>query len=220
MKNQKSILSALSLFIILAILSSCSTSNEVVSNNFITKRKFNKGFHIDFKKRYHSEKESNLTKKDVKEIEVVNEEKEIFENQLISASNFENSIELDSPLNLELETKNRKPNLKLQTSSLNLEHFVSKHQTSLDSGKDLKTKKSSSKIAKHTLKEKRTIIKNPAKKIDTNTLLLVILCFILSPLAVFLHQGSWNTNCWINLILYILFILPGLIHGLYVILVA
>jgi hypothetical protein len=97
MKNQKSILSTLSLFIIFAILSSCSTSNEVVSNNFITKRKFNKGFHIDFKKRYHSEKESDFTKKEVKEIEVVNGEKEFFENQVISASNFENSIDLDSP---------------------------------------------------------------------------------------------------------------------------
>lgn len=53
---------------------------------------------------------------------------------------------------------------------------------------------------------------------DTDTLLLILIAIFISPLAVFLHEGSWNTTCWINLILWLLFILPGFIHALIVIL--
>ncbi len=53
---------------------------------------------------------------------------------------------------------------------------------------------------------------------DTDTLLLIIIAIFISPLAVYLHEGSWNTTCWINLLLWLLFILPGFIHALIVIL--
>ncbi|MBX7052053.1 MAG: YqaE/Pmp3 family membrane protein [Flavobacteriales bacterium] len=53
---------------------------------------------------------------------------------------------------------------------------------------------------------------------DPDTLLLIIIAIFISPLAVYLHEGSWNTNCWINLILWLLFVLPGFIHALIVIL--
>ncbi|MBL0317379.1 MAG: YqaE/Pmp3 family membrane protein [Flavobacteriales bacterium] len=53
---------------------------------------------------------------------------------------------------------------------------------------------------------------------DADTLLLIIIAIFISPLAVYLHEGSWNTTCWINLILWLLFILPGFIHALIVIL--
>jgi uncharacterized membrane protein YqaE (UPF0057 family) len=50
-----------------------------------------------------------------------------------------------------------------------------------------------------------------------NKLLLVILCFFLPPLAVYLKTGSAKTTL-INLILCLLFWVPGLIHALYVVL--
>ncbi len=53
---------------------------------------------------------------------------------------------------------------------------------------------------------------------DEEDLLLIILAIFIPPLAVFLHEGSWNTTCWINLILTLLFWLPGIIHALWVIL--
>lgn len=53
---------------------------------------------------------------------------------------------------------------------------------------------------------------------DTSTLLLVIIAFLLPPLAVFLHQGEINENFWINLLLTLLFYIPGLIHALILIL--
>jgi uncharacterized membrane protein YqaE (UPF0057 family) len=53
---------------------------------------------------------------------------------------------------------------------------------------------------------------------NTNTLLLVIIAILLPPLAVFLHQGEINGKFWIDLILTLLFYLPGLIYALVVIL--
>lgn len=56
------------------------------------------------------------------------------------------------------------------------------------------------------------------KATDTNTLLLVIIAILLPPLAVFLYEGEINKNFWINLLLTILFYIPGLIHALILIL--
>ena len=53
---------------------------------------------------------------------------------------------------------------------------------------------------------------------STNTLLLVILALLLPPLAVYLHQGEINTKFWISLILTLLFIIPGIIYALIVVL--
>ena len=46
--------------------------------------------------------------------------------------------------------------------------------------------------------------KKEGKETDTNTILLVILAILLPPLAVYLHQGEFNTKFWITLILWLL----------------
>jgi len=50
---------------------------------------------------------------------------------------------------------------------------------------------------------------------DTNTLLLVILSFILPPLAVYLKYDDAGTPFIVNLLLTIFFWIPGVIHALY-----
>ena len=50
-----------------------------------------------------------------------------------------------------------------------------------------------------------------------NKLLLVILCFLLPPLAVYLKTNNARITL-LNLVLCLLFWLPGLIHALYVVL--
>ena len=50
---------------------------------------------------------------------------------------------------------------------------------------------------------------------DTDTLLLVILCFLLPPLAVYLVYNEVGTPFIVNLILTIFFWIPGVIHALY-----
>jgi uncharacterized membrane protein YqaE (UPF0057 family) len=53
---------------------------------------------------------------------------------------------------------------------------------------------------------------------DTSTLLLVIIAILLPPLAVGLYEGEVNKRFWIDLILWLLFYLPGLIYALVIIL--
>lgn len=44
-------------------------------------------------------------------------------------------------------------------------------------------------------------------------ILLIILCIFLPPLAVYLHENDINTPFWIDLILTLLFWLPGIIYA-------
>jgi uncharacterized membrane protein YqaE (UPF0057 family) len=55
---------------------------------------------------------------------------------------------------------------------------------------------------------------------DTDLVILVILAILLPPLAVFLKEGSWNSRCWIDLILCLLFFIPGVIYALLIVLEA
>ena len=50
-------------------------------------------------------------------------------------------------------------------------------------------------------------------------ILLIILCFFLPPLAVYLKTNNVKTSL-INLVLSIFFWIPGVIHALYVVLTA
>jgi uncharacterized membrane protein YqaE (UPF0057 family) len=218
MKKYTSIISIFSILFTLALLASCSSSNEVVSNNFITKRKYNKGFHIDFKKRYEGIQGQELATKDVKKTKEQDESIEITE-----------STELEENSNMALNSNNDLSESEKSTDLVLIEsncssletvnNKFSDNQSLVKSGNTIESSYSD-KVQNNTkLKNKKNIYKTPSKGADEKTILLVILCFILSPLAVFLHQGSWNTKCWINLILFLLFIFPGLLHGLYVILV-
>lgn len=47
---------------------------------------------------------------------------------------------------------------------------------------------------------------------------LVLICFLLPPLAVYLYEGDWTKRCTVNVLLTLLCGLPGFIHGLIVIL--
>ena len=60
--------------------------------------------------------------------------------------------------------------------------------------------------------------KQSAAKTNTNQVLLVILAILLPPLAVYLHEGVINNKFWIDLILTLLFFLPGVIYALVVVL--
>lgn len=55
------------------------------------------------------------------------------------------------------------------------------------------------------------------KDASTNTVLLVILAILLPPVAVLVHQGTFNTKVLIAILLWLLFYIPGLIYALIVI---
>lgn len=61
-------------------------------------------------------------------------------------------------------------------------------------------------------KEKKA---NKSAKVDK--VVLIILAILLPPLAVYLHQGEINGKFWLSLLLWFLFILPGIIYALLVV---
>ena len=63
-------------------------------------------------------------------------------------------------------------------------------------------------------KEKRSGKADPS----TDQVLLVILAILLPPLAVYLHEGEVNGKFWLDLILTLIFFIPGIIYALIVIL--
>ncbi|CAN5791693.1 hypothetical protein BH11BAC7_BH11BAC7_01960 [soil metagenome] len=75
-------------------------------------------------------------------------------------------------------------------------------------------------IKKNTIAEQKKEIRHAGKKAksatdDVSLVLIIVLCFLLPPLAVFFSEGI-TTNFWIDLILTLLFFLPGIIFALIV----
>jgi uncharacterized membrane protein YqaE (UPF0057 family) len=76
-----------------------------------------------------------------------------------------------------------------------------------------------------TLREKvslkaaqKAVKKSSSKEPDDMKLITIILAFVLSPVAVYLHQGDFTRDFWINLALYIFCLwIGGVIHALYII---
>jgi uncharacterized membrane protein YqaE (UPF0057 family) len=48
---------------------------------------------------------------------------------------------------------------------------------------------------------------------DANTIVEIILCLLIPPLAVFVHEDSITSHFWIDLLLCFLFFLPGVIYA-------
>ncbi|HWC54712.1 MAG TPA: YqaE/Pmp3 family membrane protein [Chitinophagaceae bacterium] len=82
----------------------------------------------------------------------------------------------------------------------------------------------SRKDKKERIKEVKSLIRHyKAEKKNgnsgsDNTVLLAILAILLPPLAVYLYEGEINNRFWIDLLLTLLFWLPGVIYALIIIL--
>lgn len=92
-------------------------------------------------------------------------------------------------------------------------------QAAVDEFKSLSGKERKERI-KETKKQLRYFKKEKkaGRAADVDTVVLVILAILLPPLAVYLHQGEINSKFWISLLLWFLFILPGIIYALIVVL--
>lgn len=73
------------------------------------------------------------------------------------------------------------------------------------------------KEAKSVIKEYKAEKKAGAQP-STNQVLLIVLAILLPPLSVYLHEGVINGKFWLDLLLTLLFFLPGVIYALIVVL--
>ena len=192
------------------LLAACGTSNNVVSGHLISKRKVNKGFFIK------SSKEAKATKADEQEARSpfiqYSEENATETLAYQEITQEENMLVTDAaPFNTVMEDSQ----VSTETEAPAVANFVKK-VTETNAPAAQQTKKN--KEYRQEFRQAKKDFKKAAKSDDTDKILLVVLCFLLPPLAVYLHQGEWNGKCWLNLILTILCGLPGIIHALIVVL--
>jgi uncharacterized membrane protein YqaE (UPF0057 family) len=197
-------------------LSSCATSN-VASNSLIQKRKHNKGFHLNFPSKVSDRSDESLAKELKHNGDFQNT---VIEYNPITANSSVSSAYVDASINdektilasseekvIEERTDKRKVNKGNRSIKSVVSNVVTRNvipEEKEDLSKDQLTSKSE---------------ESSNSLFRVELILLVILCFLLPPLAVFLSEGSWNTRCWISLILTLLFWVPGIIYALYVVLV-
>lgn len=180
------------------IISSCATSNDVVSGHLISKRKYNKGFHLNFNKSY---KLNNATTTAQQEDEIV---ESVPTNPSVAYPIVEENTN-SSTLNAE-ENNSYQPLSKDEVAVENETNSSQKINRPLVSENLLNHSKSSQKIITFVEKTKEKQTSNKGGDSDVKLILLVILAFLISPLAMYLADGQ--TDLWfiLDLIFYLFWI--------------
>lgn len=190
------------------ILGSCGSSNSVVSNGLIQKRKYNKGFFMKSNGQFKS------AKADVKEENtyVVSEE--------LAVQAPMNKTKVPAVVTKSVKSEKTVENAVVQvakTSAAAPATTTSKASVPahLDAVQNVETKKQVRKTVRQEAK-KNSKKDSGSNGADGYTILLVILAIIIPPLAVGLFEGI-TVRFWIDLILALLgwgllgWLLPGLI---------
>lgn len=197
----------LSIALIALIFGSCATSH-VNNGSILNKRKHTKGFHMSWNS---GTKKSELKQEmDTDEMYILVEVEAIEKNSILDNSiapaletsheSTHPSVEKNSAFIVEPQPRKKSISFALNRLSQNEENF---DPTLVDL-----TKKVSSQESQHNNRSS-----------DVAFILILILCFLLPPLAVFLHRGGIDNMFWISLILTLLFWVPGIIFALWVVLV-
>ncbi len=199
---------------IVALASSCSTSNDVASNRGIQKRKYNKGFFVskNAKGLNHQNKDEQTKAVVIKEevAEVINTQENV-QNEVateVKTTEVNNITAVETPVNNDNNTESFNDNTSKTTNnnSETIEDDVTENK--------IVTKKDVKKQIRNHKKQKD----NSNSGSDVDLVVLVILAIFLPPLAVFLYEGA-TTRFWINLILTILLItaIIAVIHALLIV---
>jgi len=182
-------LGLLSLLVLIAIVTSCSTSSDVATNRLIQKRKYRKGFHIEKNTRHFGKikkvEDDQIAKENNTEIQTI-------ENWKTSNSNTE-VLSHSQPESTETIINSETP----AEISVNDQPYKA---TSVSTIEEI-SKPTKRMNIREIPKQKRAQIKAIKKAVDSDVMLviLVILAIVLPPLAVFLYEGVTN-RFWIDLI--------------------
>ncbi len=199
----------ISIYVFFALfIYSCSSSSDVVSNSLIQKRKFNKGFHSQFVLKQNKPKSNVVAKSTI-------EKSEIVQTSVVE--------ELDKSLNT-IHNLSASNNSKFVLITGNNSDIVSTKNISEETIKSFLTPKQLKKIANKIEKIESAQINSNGitdhnsseKSTGIDVLLLIIIAILLPPLAVALASGKLGLTL-LNILLTLLFILPGIIHALIVV---
>ena len=191
------------------ILGSCRSSNNVVSNGLIQKRKYKKGFF------FKSNTDLRVVRENAKEknsIVVNGENIEIYDGL---SADISPSQDLNTSLALGKEIQATKDLIPLGMGEVSIQTKL-KETNSPQFISNTKTKNEVRTSSREKIEQRRKIDSNSTSA-DDRLILLVILAILIPPLAVFLARGI-GTEFWISLILTLLFYFPGMIYSLLVVL--
>ena len=191
------------------ILGSCVSSNNVVSNGLIQKRKYKKGFF------FKSNADLRVVRENAKEknsVVVNGENIEIYDGL---SADISPSQDLNTSLALGKEIQATKDLIPLGVGEVSIQTKL-KETNSPQFISNTKTKNEVRTSSREKIAQRRKIDSNSTSA-DDRLILLVILAILSPPLAVFLARGI-GTEFWISLILTLLFYFPGMIYSLLVVL--
>ena len=191
------------------ILGSCVSSNNVVSNGLIQKRKYKKGFF------FKSNADLRVVRENAKEknsVVVNGENIEIYDGL---SADISPSQDLNTSLALGKEIQATKDLIPLGVGEVSIQTKL-KETNSPQFISNTKTKNEVRTSSREKIEQRRKIDSNSTSA-DDRLILLVILAILIPPLAVFLARGI-GTEFWISLILTLLFYFPGMIYSLLVVL--
>jgi uncharacterized membrane protein YqaE (UPF0057 family)/NACalpha-BTF3-like transcription factor len=205
--NSKSLLVMISM---IGFLYSCSTSNSVVSNRLVSKRKYTDGFHYNGKVNTKSSdnvaitEEKKATKsvlltEDAKSLNSVNEVSKIEKNESVVLT--ENVVSTVATETTQVSTKSER-----SSSKKSMVVSTNEKQNTIQ-----KTVKQDVKAYKNSKAEIRKALKE--RNAGDMTILYIILCILLPFVAVGLATDWDLTKTLICLLLCCLFWLPGIIYA-------
>lgn len=196
-----------------AIVTSCSTSNDVVGGVF-QKRKYNKGFYWNRSGGTASSEENNLAQQKKEET--------------IRTANEETVAALDKKELSSNETAFQPASYSHQSNTAATEKAPSTETTNAvkeDRKAPAQPQKAPEQMKKETVLKKNKSVKDVLRKkqyIDSNNsmddmqILAIIFAILIPPVGVAIYEGI-TVRFWISLILTLLFFLPGMIYALLVV---
>jgi len=200
------------------VLGSCSSSNSVVSNRLITKRKYNKGFHVKKKGNYKSSNEDVAKNKDVEKVD-----RKKFSDRTKSSNKQQEVVVAESSESAPLNWSAEESDLNERTTSTRSSDRVNSDEVTED--KPVSAEKRDASIEEEQEeKDSRNSLKKKAKKSESSgwgadaIFILAVICAILiPPLGVGIYTNIDWMKVLIALLLTILFWLPGMIYALLVV---
>lgn len=196
MKNKLSIIAT---SLALLVLASCNSSVN------ISKRRYNKGYYVSVSdaKKTTTEATASTTKESKKLDALAINSKDLFSKQI------ENITE-ETPLVATTQKSFTTVAKTEKTKALAYTAIANKAIQQVPAKKmNFVQKAIANKIATSSFFD---------KLMDDMKVIIIILCFFIPPLAVYLHQDDITNDFWINLILTLLCGIPGVIHALIVVL--
>lgn len=196
---------------LMGLMVGCSTSNNVTSKRSIQKRKYNKGFFVDFNKKLGNSTNEDLVKTDIPLIE----ENAVIKKDLKKELLYVKEVEVYNNPTIVLQEQQNKSEFENKITPISNQSEEIKWEKR--SRADLKQIHSLRKEMKTVVKKTKKLQKSSSTSDDDDAILYYLLAIFIPFVAVGLVTDWDVKQVVINILLCCLCGLPGIIHALVVV---